>query len=68
MNVYTPTQNRIGSANEIAPHVGLVNGAALRRLFRLRKVPGLVIGHRQLLFDEARVREALNRYEVKEVK
>jgi len=39
----------------------------LRTLWHQRKIPGIVLGRRTLLFSPTKVREALERFEVKAV-
>ncbi len=39
----------------------------LRSLFHAGKIPGLKLGHRTLMFDPDKVRDALNKFEVKAV-
>ncbi len=56
----------IGNASEVAPRIPM-KPSTLLRLGRKRKVPSLILGHRTVLFDEAKVRAALNKFEVKEV-
>jgi hypothetical protein len=39
----------------------------LRHLWHQRKTPGIVLGHKILLFDPSKVRKAIERFEVKAV-
>ena len=49
-----------------APGIGIPI-RTLRSLWHQRKIPAVRLGHRTLKFDAAKVRAALDKYEVREV-